>query len=350
MPDGRRVRLYGVPTTFGLPDTKRGAQEAELREVNRVISTNVVKVEPPVEKEVPTVRDFATIYLDVSRVNNKPSSVTTKRRVLKRHLIPQLGDKRLDQVDYAAIEDLKIHLATTLCAKSINNILTILRRMLVIAKKRGIIDVVPEVEWLKAPAPSFDFLTFDEAERVLRGADGEWGTMLLVALRTGLRHSELIGLRWEDVDLVAGQLSVRQAIVDGHVGTPKSGRGRHIPLGDEVLRALKRHRHLRGPLVFCVQSGRALKKGETKHPLWRACKRAGIRRIGWHACRHTFASHLVMRGVTLKAVQELLGHATITMTMRYAHLAPEIKRDAVRLLDSGVRGSQVAAARRIERK
>src|SRR5882762_7301135 len=69
------------------------------------------------------------------------------------------------------------------------------------------------------------------------------------------------------------------------------------------------------------------------HPIWRACKRAGLRPISWHVLRHTFASHLVMRGVPLKAVQELLGHATIEMTMRYAHLSPDARRDAVGVLD-----------------
>lgn len=141
--------------------------------------------------------------------------------------------------------------------------------------------------------------------------------------------------------MVAGRLVVRQNVVRGRVGTPKSGKPREIPLGDEVLSALKGHRHLRGELVFSDADGRFLAKGECKHPLWRACKRAGLRRIGWHVLRHAFASHLVMRGATLKVVQELLGHSTILMTMRYAHLGPEVARDAVRLLDR--RGSHMAA-------
>jgi Phage integrase family len=91
---------------------------------------------------------------------------------------------------------------------------------------------------------------------------------------------------------------------------------------------------LLGGLLWPGEGGRNLSKGDTKWPLWRACKRAGLRRVGWHILRHTFASHLVMRGVPLKAVQELLGHASIEMTMRYAHLAPGVTLDAVRLLDA----------------
>jgi integrase len=193
---------------------------------------------------------------------------------------------------------------------------------------------VPEIIWLKAPKPEFDFLSFEEAERLLVAADPQWYTMILIALRTGLRQGELIGLRWEDVDLVAGRLLVRQSIVRGNVGTPKSGKPREIPLSEQARTALKRYRHLKGELVFSDQDGNPLNKGECKWPLWRTCKKAGLRRIGWHVLRHTFASHLTMRGVPLKAVQELLGHATIEMTMRYAHLSPSVRRDAVQALDA----------------
>jgi site-specific recombinase XerD len=89
--------------------------------------------------------------------------------------------------------------------------------------------------------------------------------------------------------------------------------------------------------VFCTDYGRMLKKNEVKHPLWRATRKTSLRHIGWHTLRHTFASHLAMRGVPIKAIQELLGHATIEMTMRYAHLSPHVARDAVKLLDQGGR-------------
>ena len=81
---------------------------------------------------------------------------------------------------------------------------------------------------------------------------------------------------------------------------------------------------------------------------WRACDRAGLgRRIGWHVLRHTFASHLVSLGVPLRAVQELLGHADVKMTMRYAHLAPRERSRAIRLLDSAsTAASQESGERR----
>jgi len=82
--------------------------------------------------------------------------------------------------------------------------------------------------------------------------------MILLALRTGLRQGELLALRWEDVDLVAGRLVVRRNLAKGVVGTPKSGRIREVPLSDEARTSLKTHRHLRGPLVFCGDGGRIL--------------------------------------------------------------------------------------------
>jgi integrase len=86
-----------------------------------------------------------------------------------------------------------------------------------------------------------------------------------------------------------------------------------------------------GHAVSCVATGRMLTENECKHPLWRACRRAGLRIIGWHALCHTFASHPVMRGAPLKAVQKLLGHSYIRMTMRYSHLSPGVRRAAVAL-------------------
>ena len=149
---------------------------------------------------------------------------------------------------------------------------------------------------------------------------------------SGLRLGELLALSWTDVDLSAGRLLVRHAVARGVIGTPKSGRSREVALSNQASTVLEGHPR-RSTFVFSAPDGTMLTKDSTKAPLRNALRRAKLRHIGWHVLRHTFASHLVMRGAPLKAVQELLGHSTIEMTMRYAHLSPDARRDAVRLLD-----------------
>ena len=86
--------------------------------------------------------------------------------------------------------------------------------------------------------------------------------------------------------------------------------------------------------MFCNADGSALRLGQLHEKVWGACRRAGLRKIRWHDLRHSFASQLASRGVPLRQVQEWLGHSTITMTMRYAHLAPGGGADLIRALDS----------------
>ena len=93
-------------------------------------------------------------------------------------------------------------------------------------------------------------------------------------------------------------------------------------------------------------AGKMLSDSHDSKALSHACKKAGLRPVGWHVLRHSFASHLAMQGASMKVIQDLLGHASIVMTMRYAHLAPEVARDAVRLLDSDRRGRVLAEQRR----
>ena len=132
-----------------------------------------------------------------------------------------------------------------------------------------------------------------------------------------------------------GVLHVRRRIWNNDVDTPKGGKGRDVPLSDELRAALgELPSRSAKRLVFPGDEGAYLRKNQCKWPLWRACKQAGLRRIGWHVLRHTFASHLIMRGVPLLGVQQLLGHKDVKMTMRYAHLSPHVARDGVALLDA----------------
>src|SRR5690606_28327599 len=167
-----------------------------------------------------------------------------------------------------------------LARKTINNHLTVLRKLLSVAAEWRLLPVVPPIKWLRPPPAEFDFLTFDEAHQLIAGADDEWRAMITVALRTGLRLGELIALRWLDVDLDTGRLVVRRSVSRGVIGTPKNGRTREVPLSKQAAESL-RNQAQRGQLVFSAPDGSMLTKGATKWPLWRACRKAELRRIGW---------------------------------------------------------------------
>ncbi len=347
--DGREERVRKVAPL----QTKRGADEYERQLRTAMLDRIHGKEEnrgetagqAPPKREIPTLRSFAKEFIDVyASTENKQSEVAAKKSILRIHLEPALGHVRIDKIGAEQVARYKADkLKLEYTPKSINNQLAVLRRLLAVACEWGLLDHVPQAKWLmRSPPPPFDFLTFEEAERLVAGSEPQWRPMIVTALKTGLRIGELLALRWQDVDLVAGRLMVRQALAGKKIDVPKNHKTREVPLSDELVRTLKTYRHLKGEYVFCDSKGHLHTRYAVKWPLWQACKRAGLRFIGWHTLRHTFASHLVMRGAPLKAVQELLGHADITMTMRYAHLSADVRKDAVQLLDRRVYGNLTA--------
>lgn len=196
-----------------------------------------------------------------------------------------------------------------------------------VAVEWGLIPYAPPIKAFNGlPEPSFDFLDFEELDRLVDVATGQYKALIIFAAKTGLRVGEIRALKKDDVDLVAKRVVVRRNIVHGVTDTPKSGKSREVPLCDSVVDALKGSRHLNGPYVFCDSRGNVLNHDVMYRKLAHYCEKAGLRRIGFHTLRHTFASHLAMKGVPMKAIQEMLGHADIKMTMRYSHLSPSVRR------------------------
>ncbi len=151
--------------------------------------------------------------------------------------------------------------------------------------------------------------------------------MVLLAIHTGLRRGELFDLCWDYVDLNKATLTVAG-------DKAKSGKTRHVPLNSKALYALKawREQCSSNELVFPGKEGQRM---DNVRKSWASVlKSAGITHFRWHDLRHHFASKLVMAGVDLNTVRELLGHADLTVTLRYAHLAPEHKAEAVARLVS----------------
>lgn len=219
---------------------------------------------------------------------------------------------------------------------TINRELDVFSAALNYARKRWEWDIPNPVTGmsLRMPEGRLRWLTREEAARLIAAADGGanrcLGDFIRLALHTGMRLNEILGLEWHRVDFAARRLQL-----DGQ--HTKSGRRRFIPLNESALAALRsrlefRLEHCaRSPWVFAWEDGRRV------HRLWEqfqtAKKRAGIVDFRIHDLRHTFASWLVGAGVPLTEVRDLLGHASIRETERYAHLAPGRLSQAVALLD-----------------
>ncbi|MFB1484200.1 tyrosine-type recombinase/integrase [Corallococcus sp. RDP092CA] len=354
-------------------DTRRGAEEYE-RQVRHALLTGTFGKENKSEEAPLTMMNFTQRFLTYSDNNNKYSTVVSKQQILRDHILPFFGEMALDAIGPAEIEDFKAVMKKkaprrgrlsenpskralrrrtgskpkTLSLKTINNALAVLGKLLNLAKEQGVLANAPDMKLFKLKKPDFDFLSFEEVEQLIDSAAPQDVALLTTAPKTGLRQGELIGLQWPDIDFVRAKLHVKRTVWRGVEGPPKGGSTRTVDLPESVVDALKAHRHLRGPYVFCEENGERLTPGKMRAPLRRALRAAGITRevgrIGWHDLRHTYGSHLAMKGVPLRVIQELMGHATLSMTERYAHLSPDIKREAVKVLDSRPRGTLGAHA------
>lgn len=350
---GKTERLFGVPEDYGQPNTKAGAEEAERIALARFRERGTIEAPTPVPEapRAPTLREFVDKWLAKSRADDKPSTHKMKRWVAAKQLIPTFGHLPLDQITFSAVDTWRLKLLETIEPSSAARLLSSLRSLLGLALEYDLIAKIPKWPKQKVPESAPAFLTFDETARIIAAASpmDPWKAMVIVAVRTGLRHGELTALRWQDIDFDGRKLSVVENFVNGITGTPKSGKGRVIPLSDDALKALRAIQHKRGPLVFCTRTGGHLRYDITENALKLICRHAGMLPFGWHRFRHTFASHLTIRGVSLKVVQELMGHANIKMTLRYAHLSPETRHDAVMLLDAPERTPRSRTAARPSR-
>ena len=292
--------------------------------------------------------EFADLWLETHvAVECSPTTYGDREGILRNHLKPFFREMTLDQIGRLQIAQFKAHQKQKvrgngerqLSDRTINNHLGILSAMLNKAVDWEKLDNAPKVKLIKvkrSDKPKFAYLDFGETDRVIEAAEPEFEPMFLVGFKTGLRPGELFALRWEDVDLVKKLIRVQRTYTKGRFGPTKGGRGRHVPLTNEALAALRqieKRSKLRGNLVFSDADGEPFTISKFRRVLKRACRKAGVKRVTPKAMRHTFASHLVMRGKQLPKVQKLLGHANLRTTERYAHLAPAALRDAVDCLD-----------------
>jgi integrase len=286
-------------------------------------------------KEVPILKEFAPRFIEnYARANRqKPSGIAAKQTVLKVHLIPLLGERRLNTITNEQVQRLKSQLAHR-SPKTANNVLSVLSVLLKKAVEWDVIDRMPcAVRLLPIPKSSASFYDFDEYERLVAAADDRTARLiLLLGGEAGLRCGEMMALEWSDLDLDKQQLRVERSDWKGHVTSTKGGRVRFVPLTRRLAMTLREHRHLRGRRVLTQADGTPLTQKIVQDHVRRAARRANVK-WGVHRLRHTFCSHLAMCGAPARAIQELAGHQDLGTTQGYMHLSPAAIEGAIRLLE-----------------
>jgi len=286
-----------------------------------------------------TMSEFAPEWMDgYSRANNKPSEQYTKHVLLRLHIQPFFGRMKLSAIGPECIETYKaLKLKEGYAAKTVNNHLAVLGKILRTAVDWDRLDACPRYRQLKTIPPEMDYLTPLESHALVGDqAEPTWNAMTLVGARTGMRKGELRALAWSDVDFEHRHITVRRSAWRNVVASTKTSKIRHVPMTDDVCETLLRMRESSG-YVFHRPDGSIVAESTAEKAIARICKRTGVKITKWHGLRHTCGSQLSASGVPLNQVSAVLGHSSITTTMRYAHFAPSMLHESIKVLQEGER-------------
>lgn len=288
-------------------------------------------------------KDWAPVWFESHKKKIKPSHAKTCAENLNNHLLGFFGNNKLKEIDFTLVEKFQHSLSKKLKPQTINAKVRQLGKMLKDAVKRKLIIAVPEFpEPLPAQAYDWDYLTEEECRLLLSKIDVTRDyTLFLFAIRTGMRLGEILALKWKNIQFhsgLYGRVHVKQTYVQGEFVPPKTKSSiRFVPLSKDIAEALKVHRAQSKPnplnLVFTNEVNGILDGSRVYKRLQKYLKRVGLRSIRFHDLRHTAASILATKSVSLQRIKELLGHSTINMTERYAHLAPSDLDSVVNLLE-----------------
>lgn len=247
------------------------------------------------------------------------------KSMIETHLRPAFGKRPLHELGLGDVEQFRIDRASK-APKTVHNLLVLYQSMLSYAQELGWLLVIPRVYKPKLVEGEYKWLrSSGQVEKLLEAAMDETPGVMetyAVAFYTGMRAGEILGLQWSDVDFDTRLITVARSYAE----PTKNGRIRYVPIMDALVQLLEtwRKRCPSKTLVFPTSTGTMqLPSCRVLQETYHAClERAELPRIRFHDARHTFASHWVMRGGDIFKLQRILGHQTMQMTMRYAHLAP----------------------------
>jgi integrase len=358
---GRALRVRQTLETRDKVEAERRAAALYLR------LTGQQDPEPTADPDVRAVRERSSLgrfakwwWETIVLVEMSPSTQRGYRTALHRHIRPRFGDVS----DLRAIRPTDVRMwrrelrarggrnGRELSVKTVNNAVSVLSSLMRAAIEAGFAEVNPcaGIKPLDVGEQGYGFWTEAERDTFLASVaahEPKYLALFGVQLYAGLRAGEVTGLRWSDVDLANRRIRVARSVAvswDGEmtVKAPKSGRSRLIPIPGVLVRMLEGHpQRLGSDLVFprdvCHPKHGWFRRSQRFYKaLDRCAKRAGVSRIRVHDLRHTYATHLVMKGVPMVAVRDYLGHTDIKTTQQYAHHAPLARGSWADVLDRGV--------------
>jgi integrase len=310
---GQRIRESIGPSRKGAETViaKRKAEIAENKFLDKRKEPDPIKF-----------YDFAKEYLQWSKANKKPGTfvreISTMRRlnnVFENHILQQLTTWQIEKWKAKRKEEVK--------PATVNRELSLLKHMFskAIEWEKAKENPAKKVKLLKGEVKRVRFLMPDEIQKLLSNCADHLKPIVTVALHTGMRKGELLNLQWDQVNFDQRIISILNT---------KNHERRDIPMNETVKTTLKEMER-KSPYVFCNGDGGNFLN--VRRSFETALRKSGIENFRFHDLRHTFASNLVMEGVDIMTVKELMGHKDLTMTLRYAHLAPNHKMRAINILD-----------------
>jgi integrase len=298
--------------------------------------------------------DHLTYWLEhVKKRTIRTSTYVRYRIALEKHILPALGHLALNKVTLRIIQQFyNQKLDEGQSPSSVITMNKVLHQALALAVKERLIMVNP-CTGIALPAVKgrkVQPLTVEQAQQLLQEVEGTMmEPFIALALVVGIRHGELLALRWQDIDLDQGMLAIHSTLTQDEtyrfvVGDPKTASSeRVILLPRPVCEMLRAHRARQREtclkvgsawqqhdLVFCTNKGAYLWPHNVRQRFYRLLKRAGLPQMHIHDLRHSAATLLRKMGVDLKVIQEILGHSTLDMTANvYSHVLPSMQQEAV---------------------
>lgn len=357
--------VYDVKADYTDPLTGQRRQKTHTCSNKREARKWLAQFQADAARGLAVPRDTRTLgvwldeWLAIHEPHVKPTTIREYRNTVHNHITPFIGHVPLQDVTPARIQrhysDL---LANGRSKRTVHEVHVRLDQALDQARRLRLIPTNPTAD-VEAPTytpPRRQIWTDDERATFLRSIVGTTHEPIWrLALHTGLRHGEMCGLRWVDVDMERGVIHVQQSITyrsnERFVQTPKSGRSRLVLVDHDIVDMLTAHKARQNQLrlrhgllwqdhglVFCTRYGTPIYANDLRKYFNDACKRAGVPHITIHDLRHAHASMLVEAGIEMPLVSERLGHADVSVTQNiYAHVQPRRHKEIADLVGDMLR-------------